>query len=171
MIDTSKNYQDIYAYDGIGSDIGWCKRATGGKRCIYCRHHAKFNEWSQTWHWHYLISWIDKSWIWREYVHFVYGGWKGRSAHTKSYPDSPRRYQTVGLKENHMKSLLRHGCKKKRKCKCVSIAQRGTWCCPECYILLTRLAKHRGLGPHDIMLCDRQDLKHDILILLLSGTL
>ena len=175
MIDRSKNYRSLHAYTGTGSDIKWCGRWSGGKRCLYCRHHAEFEEWSSKWHWHYLISWRDQDWWWsREFAHFKYGGgyWSRFVKHTRTYKnESPRRYFTVGLKENDLKSLLKKGCKKKRKCKCVNLAQRGTWCCPECYHLLTRLAKHHGVDVHDIMISDRDDLKQDILILLLSGTL
>jgi len=183
MIGENSKYHHIKAYSGIGSDIKWCGRWTGGKRCLYCHHHAKFEEWSQTWHWHYLMSWYEEEhygkFAWWNFVqsYYTYGGKFGRwwpakvAKHPKVYNDSPSRYYTVGLKEAEIKALLRKGCRKKRKCKCVNIAQRGSWCCPECYPLLKRLAQHHGVDIHEVLIADRNDLKHDILILLLSGTL
>jgi len=176
MIEASKHYNYIYAYSGIGSDIKWCGRWSSGKRCLYCKHHAKFSEWSVNWNWHYVLSWVtnSKCKTCRTYSYNTYSYYKrylGLASGPPTYEDSPRRYYTVGLRENDLRAVLKKGCRKNSKCKCVSIAQRGSWCCPDCHYLLNRLAKHHGLNIHDILITNRQQLKKDILILSLSGTL
>jgi hypothetical protein len=60
------------AYVGVGSDIKWCNKAHGGKRCLLCHHYAKFEEWSAKYKWHYLVSWCPENYpgcVWRDYAH------------------------------------------------------------------------------------------------------
>lgn len=83
----------------------------------------------------------------------------------------PKRYRTVGLKGRHFGSLLKKGCKNNRKCKCVSVAQRGNWYCPTCWNILEKMAKHKGEHIHDLMISPREELKAEALMLTLSGTL
>lgn len=172
MITPSKNYRNIYDYVGIGSDINWCGRNKGGKRCLLCGHHAEFKEWSQTWRWHYILSWVGEWWSWREYAHITCRGYRPKTAwHPVVYPSSPDRYWSKGLRPQEFKSLLKHGCKRQRKCKCVNLIQRGSWYCPSCFEIIIRLAKHHGVHPHDVIITPRKDLREETLILLLSGIL
>lgn len=179
MADITELYKFPFGYSGVGSDIRWCKRWSGGKFCIYCRHHAKFEEWSEDWHWYYLLQWTDAYygwWGWKEYAHFrvntINNIWYGFGyGATRQQIPKPKRYRTIGIKETDLKSLLRKGCKKNRKCKCVSVAQRGAWYCPKCYCLMKRMAKHRGTSFHELTITDRNEIKEDVLILLLSGTI
>jgi len=187
MLEHSDNYNHVVAYSGVGSDIKWCGRWRGGKKCLYCRRYVKFDEWSQSWYWHYLVSWYKRDqmiwgkrrFLWWDFAQAnctVGGKWlsRGHTHRPRSpivYKDSPRRYYTVGMSEREIKSLIRNGCKKKRKCRCMKLSQRGSWCCPKCYNILSRLAGHYGLDIHDALITDREELKEEILILLLSGTL
>lgn len=171
-------YESPFGYSGIGSDIKWCGRWSGSKFCMYCGHRAKFKEWSENWHWYYLLEWRDTDfgwWGYKEYAHFNTGWYHAiypsRPPWGAKYTARPNRYRTVGMKENDLKSLLKCGCKIKRKCKCVSVSQRGVWHCPECFNLITRMAKHRNVNFHDLTIIDKNELKEDILILLLSGTM
>lgn len=175
---------------GIGSDIRWCNRHRGGKRCQLCTHHAKFEEWSTKWHWFYLLSWYDcgQAWYklakpgkyaycyytsnWHGYLPWARHGkksWWGRVPRDKQ--PNPKRYSTYGLDEKEFRSLLRKGCKNNKKCKCISLIQRGNWYCPECYKDIILLAHHRKCNLHDIMVANRKEIKQDILILRLSGVL
>lgn len=175
--------------EGIGSEIKWCGRERGGKHCMLCTHHAKYDEWSVDWNWFYLMEWYDDYWKrnyprpyemkrW-PYAHCTAKhGWSpyrttGRrswgSYHSKQ--PSPVRYSTPGLSGKEYQSLLIKGCKRNKKCKCMSIIQRGNWYCPDCYQLIKRLAYHSNCHPHDIMVMDRREVKSEILILTLSGTI
>ncbi|KKM60738.1 hypothetical protein LCGC14_1538850 [marine sediment metagenome] len=172
-------YESPFGYFGVGSDIRWCGRWSGSKFCMYCGHHAKFKEWSKDWHWYYLLEWRDPDWGrwgWKEFSHFSTYSFYNTIHHRRpllgqKYIAKAKRYRTVGIKETDLKSLLKHGCKPKRKCKCVSVSQRGAWYCPECFYLITRMAKHRGDHFHDLTIMDKNELKEDILIFLLSGIL
>jgi hypothetical protein len=149
---------------GVGSDIQFCSRAGGGKRCDLCRHHATFDVWSKTWHFYYLTSYCYDEYYtyWRSMV-----GNKWFKAH--SLESHPVKYNIRGLAPHSLRSLQHRGCKGNRKCKCVSIVQRAYWYCPECWPVLHTLAKTRGEHEHDTMLIPRKELKHDLLILKLSG--
>ena len=165
-------YESPFGYFGVGSDIRWCGRWSGSKFCMYCGHHAKFKEWSKNWHWYYLLEWKDPNygwWGWKEFAHFK--TYSFRPLRGPKHIAEPKRYRTVGIKETDLKSLLKHGCKSKRKCRCVSISQRGAWHCLKCFYLITRMTKHLGVHFHDLTIMDKHKLKEDILILLLSGTL
>ena len=166
------SYNNVKGVEGIGSDIKWCGRWVGGKYCLYCRHKAPFKVWSQKWHWYYLLSWSEKEyyWWWWQQAHYTTGGWNTtRSA--VMYKDSPRRYSTIGLRPNNIKSLLRKGCRNKRKCRCMSIAQRGAWYCPSCFEMINLYSKHKGLTFHEATIMNRDELKREILMLLLSGVM
>jgi len=176
----AKFYKSPFGYLGIGSDIKWCERWRGGKFCMHCGHYAKFEEWSHNWHWYYLLEWNNILYTWwtsREYAHYKVSNFtntffKGKGHnYIKHSVSKPKRYKTVGMKETDLKSLLRRGCKKNRKCKCIGVAQRGAWYCPECYYLIMRMAKHRNANFHDLTVMDKNELKEEILILLLSGTI
>lgn len=172
-IEKSKNYDSPVALEGIGSDIKWCGRWKGGKKCLFCKHYASYNTWTNTWHWHYLLSWSDdESYpFWGpEKAHLMYKKWRG-PYYPKTYSgESPDRYYTVGIAPEKIKSLLKKGCKK-RKCKCVNLAQRGSWMCPECYVILKKMSEVNGVNFHDVLITDRNILKENFLTLLLSGTL
>jgi hypothetical protein len=160
------NYTEPQGYDGVGSDIGWCGRNQGGKRCQLCRHYAEYSTWAVSWHWYYLHSWTQK-WYgkWKEYVHL------GLSRRYRIELVRPVKYHTTGLDPKTLSSLLRNGCKLARKCKCVNLIQRGHWYCPGCWVILNEVAKSRGQNPHDLMIQDRKELKADVLILRLSGVI
>ena len=99
------NYCYPKGFSGAGSDIKWCGRWSGGKRCLLCKHYAKFEVWSQEWKWYYLMSWhYNIKWgrsHWSfEHVSYRYFSHKHRF---------PPRYNSTGLTENDMKSLLNLG--------------------------------------------------------------
>ena len=155
---------------GLGRDIKWCGRFKGGKRCGYCRHHAKWEDWSKNWVWIYLLSWYDMPWFerlhssypFKPYYHYFHKKW------VNPHP-GPKRYYTPGLKDNQFRSLMVRGCNPKKKCKCVSVVQRGTWYCSDCFELMKRYARFKNEELHDIIIKDRNELKEDILILTLAG--
>ena len=161
------NFIKPYCYDGIGSDIKWCGKWTGGKRCMLCHKYEEFGVWSKTWHWNYLLWWRRMfnwgKYSWTEHSHFRLYAEPGEI--------KPDQYKTVGLDETRLFSLLKNGCKPNRKCRCASVAQRGNWYCPKCHEAVTKMATHRRVTLHDIIMSDREELKKDILILTLSGTL
>lgn len=164
-------YYSPYGFIGIGSDIGWCGKAHGGKKCMLCRHYAEFDEWSTKWHWHYLLRWMDAcTYYYQTYAHTKYS-WTSTWHVPLPYRIKPVRYRTRGLKERDFKQLMRGGCKDKRKCKCVSIAQRGSWYCPDCWLVLNRMAKYRMVNVHDIMIADHDEIKTEMLTLQLAGIL
>ena len=159
---------------GIGSDIPWCGRWQGGKFCQFCRHHTTFDVWSKEWKWYYLLSWHDDIWggkpgYWSlEQSHYkqVHRNWK-TGIHEGKY--DIRKYNNTGLNRAEMKALLRKGCRKGVKCKCVSVAQKGHWYCAECYTIIEKLANQSGKHIHDIMITNRDELKAEFLINRLSG--
>jgi hypothetical protein len=159
-------YHHPEGWSGVGSDIGWCGRERGGKRCQLCKHHATFDVWSKAWHFYYLTSYCYDACYnyWRAHIHY---NW--RTPH--SYNTTPVKYNIRGLSYGEQLSLKTQGCKPKRKCKCISIVQRGHWYCPGCWVAINKLAQTRAEHPHDTMLIPRQDLKHDWLLLKLSGIL
>ncbi len=173
-----KNYYNTVCIEGIGSDINWCGRHRGGKRCLYCRRHAKFEEWSKDWKWNYLLEWNGR-WPngWRERSYYKTDGVYEVTSGTYSkyvnmpvvYSDSPDRYWTIGVSELKLKHLLKQGCKKNRKCKCINLIQRGSWYCPECFKLISNYANISGIEKHDLIIEVRNELKEKILIALLSG--
>jgi len=179
MFKNTKAYGSPLGYSGIGSDIDWCERWKGGKFCMYCRSYAKFNDWSKNWHWYYLTQWRDNTYGW-SYYYWQYSHFKMQQYFQIPNPNfqrnplktrKPQRYVTTGLKDADLKSLLKKGCKLNRKCKCVSVSQRGAWYCPECYSILTKMAQHYKRHFHDLTIINRDSLKEDVLILLLSGTI
>ena len=165
----SKNYLHPSGYEGVGSDIKWCGRHQGGKRCLLCKHHAKFDEWSDQWHWYYLFEWYDNNYYWPYWSNRSYHAvhWRYRQKH----PGKIRRYESTGLTKNTIESVLKRGCRKKRKCKCINIVQRGNWYCADCYPLMKSMASHTGQHIHDLMISDRDELKREVLIMSLSGAL
>jgi hypothetical protein len=171
-------YYKPHGYAGVGSDIKWCGTWRTGKHCLLCQHHAEFEEWSKDWKWYYLVDWADHSCgYYRTYIHFKHRwSWHGYAYMGGAYVPypyriKPARYRTSGLKERDLMQLLDKGCKPKRKCKCVSIAQRGNWYCPQCWYIIHRMAQYKGAHVHDLMIGDRQELKAEMLILQLSGIL
>lgn len=175
-------YRKPFGYSGVGSDIKWCGRWSGGKFCRYCGHYAGFEEWSNKWHWYYLVQWFGEwSDYYQNFSHFQVHQFYSEGFHryrpylqrvsANRRKNRPKRYKTTGIRETDLKSLLRKGCKKNRKCKCMSVAQRGVWYCPECYALMKRIAIHKSINFHDITLIDKNELKRDVLMLLLSGTM
>lgn len=166
-------YERPYGYVGVGSDIKWCGKWASGKECMLCHHHADFPDWSSKWHWHYLVSWSDNwGYYYREYAHYKFS-WKVRSYMLGPYPlkIKPVRYRTAGLKERDLKQLLKRGCKENRKCRCVSVAQRGSWYCPDCWEVLMSMTKYKQMNIHDIILTDRNELKAEMLMLKLARIL
>lgn len=177
--------------EGIGSDIKWCERHQGGKFCLLCGNHAKFEEWSKEWKWYYLITWHDDCYGWFKkgvlkkrwpYTHSranwqYYRNWNrtGRRSWGSYYKwpnqPNPKRYSSRGLDAKQFNSLLKKGCRKNKKCKCASLIQRGNWYCPECYELIYFFADYKGEHPHDIMIMDRRELKRELLVLKISGVL
>ena len=171
-------------YFGKGSDIKWCSRAHGGKRCMFCKHHAEFEEWSTEWKWYYLTSWYvlpykcgwndrdprDATCIMKQL--YTWCGWLPHGGQTKwTKATDPPRYRTPGILEHDMKMLLMNGCKEKRPCRCVKVIQRGNWYCPSCYYILERMAVHKQVDIHDLMISPLIELKEEVLILQLSGSL
>lgn len=146
---------------GVGLDIGWCSNK-GGKFCQLCRRRSNFNEWSNSWHFYYLTEW-GGDWGWKKYPHLIWNR-KHLITHVR-----PVKYHTRGLNPNEIRSLMRQGCKGNRKCKCISIVQRGHWYCPECWFALNNVAKIHNRPTHDLMVANRKDLKEELLILKLSG--
>lgn len=165
-------YHQPYAKIGIGADIKWCNKAHGGKRCLFCRHYAEFAEWSVAWYWHYLLNWSDNinchSWL--DYAHSKYP-WSGYYGLPYVYTIEPGRYRTAGLKEHDLNKLLKVGCKASRKCKCVSVLQRGSWYCPQCWTRLNQLAENQRTNIHDIIIANRDEIKTNLLISQLAGIL
>jgi len=177
--------------EGIGSDIKWCDKNHGGKFCQLCRHHAEFDVWSQEWCWYYLVNWYDDqfyNWLkkgvkqkypfmfshanWQYYRNWKTTGRRSWGSYGK-FPDqpNPKKYSSRGLSTNDLKALLKKGCRKNKKCRCISLVQRGNWYCPECYKIVHFFADYRGVHPHDIMIADREELKKEYLMLRLSGIL
>jgi hypothetical protein len=158
-------YHNPKGWSGVGSDVGWCGRSKGGKRCQLCKHHATFDVWSVTWHFYYLTEWLaDRWWYWHEYPHF-----RWRKAH--ELQTHPVKYNTRGPKPLSLASLKRQGCKPNRRCKCISLVQRGHWYCPDCWQAIQELANIRREHLHDTMLVARSKLKEELMILKLSGLL
>ena len=159
------NYFGASGYEGVGANIKWCGRSTGGKRCGFCKHHAIFSEWSEKWNWFYLLKWREHNWYhYEEQAHFRWG-----KRHRINI--EPGKYRNTGLKEFELKSLLNKGCKKNKKCSCMNVAQRAFWFCPSCYLDIKTIAKMHNKHIHDIMLTDRNETKTELLILKLSGTI
>jgi hypothetical protein len=159
-----ETYDKPKGKQGQGKDIRWCGRNQGGKKCGLCKHHAKYSVWSSEWFWYYLESWSYYKY-WEENVSYKYN---------KEYKINhirPVKYHTTGLRAHSVISLLRKGCKLGRKCKCVSLIQRGYWYCPQCWVILHEIAKSRNEHPHNLMIIPRQELKTDVLILKLSGVI
>jgi hypothetical protein len=165
-------YYMPFGVDGIGQDIRWCGRWTTGKHCQLCMHHATFAEWSKEWKWYYLLYWYDTNWKYSGYMEFAsykhHWSWRYGSP-PSAYSVKPKKYRSTGLSEMEFKSLMKKGCNPRKKCKCVSVAQRGQWYCPECFEWVKLLAKHNKCHIHDIMITERNDLKEDLLIMKLSG--
>lgn len=178
---------------GVGSDIKWCGRHQGGKFCLLCRHHAKFKTWSREWKWYYLVNWHDACYEWFRYGIKIrwpythskanwqyYRNWR-RTSHKRhkrwssprKWPKQPepKRYSSRGLDAKQLNSLLRKGCRKNKKCRCINLVQRGNWYCQECYKLIYFFANYKGRHLHDIMVMDREELKKELLVLKLSGVL
>lgn len=182
-------YYFPYGYEGKSSDIKWCDRRKGGKYCLLCGHYAKFSEWSKEWKWYYLISWHDDihtlysipamyPYLYNKACWQFYRNWrrtgKRRSIFgSRKWPKQPRpkRYSSKGLTDQQFKSLLKKGCKNNKKCKCISLVQRGNWYCQDCYKFIHMMANHKLADPHDIMIMSREELKRDLLMLTLSGVL
>lgn len=162
--------------EGVGGDIKWCGRWHGGKRCQLCQHHADFDEWSKSWRWYYLTEWYSEDWAyfgylnradWQFYQHIMsISNWYNRRMRKQT---EPHRYSSRGLNKSEIRSLFKKGCNVNKKCKCMSIAQRGNWYCPNCFQWIKVLAKSQNCHPHDIMIRDRNNIKEDLLILKLSG--
>lgn len=167
-VKTMSDYFNPQGISGIGNDIGWCGRHKGGKKCQLCRHYVSFETWSVSWHFYYLTSWGDYYMsFWR-----AYSGHKWHNSfHSRQYrlDVRPVKYQTTGLDQNSIRSLTRSGCKLGRKCKCISLIQRGHWFCPKCWEILQSLSSIRREHIHDLMVLPRNELKEDMLILMLSG--
>ncbi|MFA5024298.1 MAG: hypothetical protein WC523_05040 [Patescibacteria group bacterium] len=157
-------YDNPEGYAGKGSDIKWCSRAHGGKRCMLCKHYASFETWSKDWCFYYLYSWNDT--FWPEHPKMI-----GCYSYKYMMMRTPPHYRTPGLMKHDLALLLHKGCKEKRKCKCVSIIQRGNWYCPKCYEALEKMATHKREHIHDLMINITDELKSEMLILTLSGTL
>lgn len=165
-----KEYAKPKGLEGIGSDIKWCSRIKGRKKCGLCFRYSNLEVWSKEWNWYYLLSWYDMTWYYQEHAHFKIF----RPKH-KPYPESiPINYRNTGLKDFEVKTLLNKGCKNNKKCKCISVVQRAFWYCPTCYKLIGQIAQMESLKPHDVMLSnkfDRNELKAKVLILRLSGSI
>jgi hypothetical protein len=159
-----RNYKFPHGTEGVGSDIKWCGRHTGGKFCMLCKRKAPFEVWSKEWHWYYLHHWYeDTNKAFWNYTHI---SWRWLYRRFKI-----PRYRTRGLKDNDFKALVRKGCKRNKKCKCINLIQTGSWYCPTCYTYINAIAKHNGLEKHDVMIMNRLEVKEEALILLLSGAL
>jgi len=159
-----KEYGTPSGYEGFGSDIGWCSRPKGRKKCALCFHIVEQEVWAKEWNWFYLLRWLNHSW-WNMETFAHFRQFKQR------YETLPINYRSTGLKDFELKKLLKKGCKDNKKCKCVNIVQRAFWYCPECYITINTLAKYERVHPHDLMLSDRNELKEKVLILRLSGSI
>ena len=160
-----EQYYNPKGVQGVGSDIKWCRRNTGGKRCNLCKHHANFNEWSVNWNFYYLTSYFSNSYnFFREFTHYKL--WKPHYRKEK-----PIKYNIRAPRISEINTMLRKGCKPNKRCRCVSIIQRGYWYCPECWVKINRLAEIRRQHIHDLMIRPRQELKEDLLVMTLSGAL
>lgn len=185
------DYQLYEYYDGFGIDIGWCNRNTGGKYCQLCGKHSKFEEWSKEWYWFYLLNWhynfdlrlkhhlvkypfchiSAKNHFYQSHRRTGKSRWYNYRGAGENKQPHPKRYSSRGLDIKQFESLLRKGCKPKKKCKCVSLIQRGSWYCPMCYKAIYKMSEYKGITPHDVMIMDRRELKSELLILRLSGVL
>jgi len=162
------HYRNDYGHprgvDGKGSDIKWCSKWRTGKKCLFCRRHAKFAEWSQEWKYYYLIEWRVRDWVfWPEHRKY-YCSYKNELVR-------PRRYANRGLSDQELKKLLKKGCHKNKKCICVKLAQGGAWYCPKCFGILETMAKIKQRHIHDITVMSRNELKGEYLMMYLSGAL
>ena len=158
-------YYNPIGLEGLGSDMGWCDRIRGRKKCNLCFRFAELNTWTTNWHWFYLIEWSLYSFRgWSEYSHFK--RYKGYIKNIK-----PKKYRNTGIHDYELKAILKRGCKRNKKCVCMNVVQRAFWYCPDCHKVINALANLRRQHPHDIMLTERDELKAEILILRLSGSI
>lgn len=165
------NYQNPSGVEIQGKDIKWCGRNTGGKKCCLCRKYVKFNVWSNEWFCFYLISYDEYNCsFWHTFVHHKYFCYKnGINVGPHFANTKPVKYNITGLHPHSISSLLKRGCKPNKKCKCVSLIQRGFWYCPECWKTINSMAKIKGCSKHDLMIMERKELKQESLIFRLSG--
>ena len=161
-----KEYYKPKGFGGIGSDIKWCSRVKGRKKCCLCYKYSELEVWTKEWNWFYLLKWYDQTWYYEEHAHYrVY------KPKYKPYTVLPVNYRSTGIYDYELKSLMKKGCKNNKKCKCASVVQRAFWYCPECYKIVNAMAKMENIHPHDIMLSERNELKTKVLILRLSGSI
>lgn len=160
-------YHNPYGYNGIGSQIKWCKRQKGRKKCRLCYHYATEENWKREWHWYYLLKWHEIDRYWQAQAHYKrrHYNWN-----YKLYDIKPKNYGSTGLKESELKKLWLHGCPKK-KCLCASLVQRAFWFCPDCWKTIESFSQMKRTEIHNVMLLDRSELKAEMLILKLSGIL
>lgn len=159
-------YYDPQGYEGSGSDIKWCSRIRGRKKCNFCFKYANLEIWKKEWKWFYLLSWWNWTWFIRDYAHY-----KQYHRSWETPKTLPINYRSTGIKDFELRSVLNKGCKENKKCRCSTIVQRAFWYCPECYELIKSMAKIKGVHFHDIMLYNRDELKGEVLILKLSGSI
>lgn len=158
-----KKYRDPRGLEGIGSDVKWCARIKGRKKCALCFKYAELEKWKKDWHWFYLLRWKDWAFF-DEHSHFKRWG-------KMIYSYYPINYRSTGLKDYELRAILKKGCSNNKKCRCSSIVQRAFWHCEECYKLVNSMAVVKRCHPHDIMLLDRTELKTEVLILKISGSI
>lgn len=160
-----KEYNRPVGYDGKGSDVKWCSRNKGRKKCCLCFKYTTSDVWTKEWNWFYLVRWLN-DYYYEDYAHF-----KVYKPRHKPHTLVPVNYRSTGLKDFELKSLIKKGCKNNKRCKCASVVQRAFWYCPECYAVINAMAKLSNVHPHEIMLSERSELKAEILILRLSGSI
>lgn len=179
MFEHSENYMSpLKAYVGAGSDIKWCSRRNGRKKCCLCGRYAEFKEWSVSWKWHYLLAWHDEYAGMRYgYLHTdleVWSPWyKAVNIHIIKHgyyanQPFPKRYSTKGLGEYKLRKLFLKGCNEKKPCICVKLAQRGSWYCPHCFNVMEIMAKNHGCDIHDIITSDVEEVHRERLLVLLA---
>ena len=66
----AKEYYKPKGFDGIGSDIKWCSRVKGRKKCCLCYRYSELEIWTKEWNWFYLLRWYDQTWYYEEYAHY-----------------------------------------------------------------------------------------------------
>lgn len=148
---------------GLANQIKWCGRWEGGKYCLFCNRYAVFKDWSNNWHWHYLLYWTDCHGYFQIGSHM-----DDRYLDYNTIESLPKRYKTPGLKYNELNMLIKKGCKINRKCRCIKPAQRASWFCPECYNRIYNVSLYRKQNIHDVIMENKEDVNSEYLILLLS---
>ena len=102
-------------------------------------------------------TWFERNNSWGQ------GAWHRRSKHDIAS------LKTTGPSENILKSLFKRGCRLNKKCRCATVVQRAAWYCDNCYSNIKQFCNVTGISIFHAQVMDRNELKEEILIRLLSG--